>query len=230
MQNYELWFVNNSQNGGQACVYLDSSGVQGNNGEPDILAWMVQGANPNVAVRFLWTLSDCFLWVQDDPRAQQIQAADLTTENTITLSFNDFGFLFQSPTTETGDTLQILMDGSIPVGADAVAGIGLHNAGVYAYSVAPNQTLTFTPSSPPPYRLSFGNYNYTVNDVINPSSLNSPCDISFPANQYVMTATLGQDNAWTVTSGPPVSILAMERIYYEAGKGVVSSAEPPARI
>lgn len=227
-QQYNLWFVNQSVSAGKVCVYQDESNVTFNQADFKILAWILTGANPSVQVNFKWAADYNFTWFDyNSPRTQQIIAASIDTGNSVTFSRNQYGYYFQTPTTsDSSGQLLVQSDKSIPSVNTAVAGIGLHNAGTFAFPAGPNINWVFkpVPDADLKYWISFGSYLFEENDPIDVSSLNSPAKISFPYGVYNMTAVLGSDNKWTIYTGLPAAadgLQISQRVVYEAGKGRV---------
>lgn len=226
---YSLWFVNGSGGAGTACVYLDASGVTTNQGAATLLAWMVQGANDGVWVRFDWQVNYWFLWVQSSPERMQ-RSGPVALGTTIPLTNNSFGLTFGSPSPGTPEVLAIQQDGTIPANGSTLAGIGLHGAGTYALPIGPNKSSQFTPETTPPYRIAFGNLGVAVNDPIDPATFPSqPASVTYPPNVTTMTALLDPQNAWTVSQGAPsvdgvddLGPRGQRIVVYEAGRGAVS--------
>jgi hypothetical protein len=229
VQQYNLWFVNQSSSAGQVCIYQDNGNVTFNQPAPTVLAWMLTSANPSVQVNFKWATDYNFAWFDyDSPRKQQIIGANLNTGNSVTFSLNQYGYYFQTPATiGSSGQLSVQSDGSIPAVNNAVAGIGMHGAGTFAFPAKPNINSIFTPVQDVNlvYWISFGYYSFDVNDRINFSILNKPAKISFPYGVYTMTAILNVQNLWTIHQGQPVTANAKQVLQvtvYEAGKGVLS--------
>lgn len=225
-QQFQLWFGNQSTSGGQAVVYQDPANVIFGGSGLDQLAWMVAGANPNVWVRFSWSIAYGFLWSAASPAvdSQQIVAADLATANGITLSHNTNGFYFGSPkATSPAGSLLIAEDQSVPSTGQTIVGITMSGAGTLATAARPNTNLTFTPAGVAGlgYLLSFGSYNLEVGAVLTPSSLNPPATVVFPQGTTVMTAILGANNGWAVVPGPPAARRVESFVDYRAGVGIV---------
>lgn len=228
---YELWFGNQSGAGGNACVYQPTQNVTLNQGTPDQLAWMVTGANPGVWVRFLWTVSYDFVWIdQAATRSLQIEPADLQTANQITLSYNQYGFLFSAPTAGTPAGTLLIGEGStIPATTRVVTGIGMSKAGTLALPAKSNQNLAFEPVAEASlsYLITFGQYTFGVGDVITPTTLNPPGTVQFDPGVTAMTAIVDTGGGWTVTDGAPpqpmVQDMAMVKTY-RAGVGLLTSS------
>lgn len=230
-QQLELWFGNQSSAGGKVCVYQPTGNATFNGTELDQLAWMVTGANPDVWVRFLWTVDYDFVWIDQGPtRSLQVERADLQGANQTTLSSNQYGFSFSNAVAGTpAGTVLIGEDGSVPVQNNVVAGIGMSGAGTLATPAKPNQNLAFTPVAEASlsYRITFGQYSFDVGDVITPTTLNPSATVSFASGVTVVTATLDASNTWHVSDGVPPdwSSIKNDVTYktYRAGVGLVSS-------
>jgi hypothetical protein len=227
VQQYNLWFVNQSSSAGKVCVYQDNSNVTFNQSDPAVLAWMLTGANPSVQVNFQWATDYDFAWFDyGSPGTQQIIGANLNTDNAVTFRLNQYGYYFQTLTSGSSGQLSVQSDGSIPTVNHAVVGIGMHGAGTFTFPAKPNINSLFTPIQDAnlAYWISFGYYLFEVNDPIDVSILNTSAKISFPYGVYTMTAVLDVQNLWTIYPGPPVTTNA-ERVsqvtVYEAGKGVL---------
>ncbi len=236
-QQYSLWFVNQSGKSGRVCLYQNTSNIVFSISDPEVLAWAVTGANPSVQVKFIWTINYYFAWFNYVlPSSLQLLPADLSTNNSIVLSYNQYGFYFQKPQSETVNQLLISEDDSLPStnNNNAVVGIGMHGAGTFGYPIQPNQKLAFTPAETLSYWISFGQYTFEENDPLTISTLNEPGQIKFPSNVYTMTASLDETNSWTINAGKPAAnfntgkstaefVEPIKIIVYEVGKGIQST-------
>lgn len=232
-QQYNLWFVNQSASAGKVCIYQNINNLPCN-GVSKQLAWMLTGANPSVQVNFIWGADYNFVWFDYDlPETQQITAANVSTGEVINFCKNQYGYYFQTPTTvTTNGQLTIQSEGTIPSVNNTVVGIGMHGAGTFAFNSGPNLDFVFNPVSDANllYWISFGNYSFKVNDVIDISTLNSPGMICFPYGVYTMTAVLNSSNQWNIYPGAPIGAIAksddnkmvtmdIPTVIYEAGRG-----------
>jgi hypothetical protein len=238
-QQYQLWFGNQSSVGGQALVYQDVVNVAFSGSNLLQLAWLVVGANPGVWVRFGWNLSYGFQWQsQSGPaRSYQVVAADPQSANRVVLSHDQNGFVFSTPTASSpSGSLLVAEDPTVPAAAATTTGIAMSGAGTFATPVAPNTTLSFTPTNAAQlvYRITFGSSTFAVGDVVTPSALNPGATVTFPVGVTAMTAVIDSQNTWTVTSGAPQLRLARV-LDYRAGVGIVTpttttaAPEPTAR-
>ncbi|EPL03514.1 hypothetical protein [Pseudomonas sp. CF161] len=206
---YAIWFINNSSSSGNVCVYQDPANVTFNNSDAlQTLAWMVMGANPGTQIQFVWSLSYDLVWFDyDSPLTQQILAAP--PGNQVTLSQNQYGYMFSKPSSGTAGALVIKADATVAPVNNVICGIGLGGAGTFGVKPQPNQTGTFTPCTGAlTYWISFG-YNGATNDVIDPEALNLSQQITFPPGVYSMTALYNLDGTWTLQSGSPIQPASM---------------------
>jgi hypothetical protein len=208
---YTLRVINNSTNFADMCVYQEDPDI----GVPNVLslAWFAKPAQPTTTVVFRWTIDYSFVWSETGTLipgvyfdASQVWPADPSVLGTSSPSKggNQIGFSHPSAgaytftsTPSTGaqkGSLYIKEDSNIPLKRASV-GIGMSGAGTFAVQSQPNLNLTFTPH--PIYYLAAG--TFTQGEVLDIGSVTNPTDIRFPANVYSMTATLGEDNAWSVT-------------------------------
>lgn len=196
---YSLRVFNNSSNTGDTCVYQQDPDLGVANAMP--LAWMAKRGHPQTTIVFRWCVLYDFVWSESGllapgavVDASQTFEADLQNANQITLTFTDgaYTFINQMKGPQPGK-LYVLQDQSIPL-RQACVGIGMSGLGTFVVQAQPNIGLTFTPH--PRYYLTFGEYQQ--GEVLEPSTINNPVEIQYPANIYSMTAILNPDNSWTV--------------------------------
>ena len=227
-QQYTLCFINQSGYAGNACVYQDSGNVVFNQGTPSILAWMVTGANPSVQVNFKWQTDYNFVWFDySATQTQQIIAANIGTGDAVPLSWNNYGYSFLATQAASADQLQIKLGASIPSINNAVAGIGMSGAGIFASPARPNTQSSYLPTVDAKlvYWIAFG-APFVLNKPINLTSLpTNPQQFSFPPGVYIMTAVLNSQNLWSTYPGPPEAKDVQSSgmvIEYFAGQGRVA--------
>lgn len=207
-QHYTLWFVNQSLNGGQVCIYHDAGNIGCNHADMQALAWRVEVANPRVEVCFQWSTDYNFIWFDSErTKTRQIIPAKVSSGSAVSLIRNSYGYDFQtSDEPLVNEKLSIKADASVlPQNSGRVA-IGMDGAGTFALPVRPNTNVIFSPvpDSRLAYWISFGAYALDINDPIDPATLNLPSKFSFPANVTTLTAILNSQNEWTVHTGRPV--------------------------
>lgn len=171
----------------------------------DSVIWLAKYAYPGTQVRFTWDDADyCFVWAGTATVSpgvildvSQVVQAQLTQDNQIDFSYDatnrTFFFSKQQNGPQPG-TLMIRADNTLPVNAVAV-GIGMAGKPSAVLPAQPNMMYSFQPR--PDYRLAFG--NLTQSEIVDPETLPTQA-VSFPPNVYALTATLGEDNQWTVVS------------------------------
>lgn len=226
VQQYDLFFVNNSNTAGKACVYQDAGNISCSDGCPSALAWMVCGANPGVQIDFQWHVQyDCVWFNATAPATQQIKSADVATGTSLALALAQYGYLFTPATPPVPGKLSVLGDYTVPTVNNVLLGIGMSGAGTFAFPAQPNISHGFVPANDGAlaYWLAFGG-DFQVNrpvDQVTPSVL--PIRLCFPAGLFVMTVTLDASNILRLAPGPPpnaalASAPPSVKIVYRAGQ------------
>lgn len=198
-QQYSVKFINNSTNAGDVAIFQ----TQPNQKENNIfsLAWFSKFTNPNVHEKFKWNVDYSFVWSDTGvvkpgiifEGGEEVKA-DLTTANTIQLDYNG-GYYF-TPTSVSGQAgnLYIEQSSNLPL-KQAAVGIGMSNAGTFVKQAQPNMMLEFTPH--PSYWIVFG--DYVQGQVLDTEQITSAVKLEFPPNVYEVTATLNNDNTWSIS-------------------------------
>jgi hypothetical protein len=206
---YTLRVNNNSTNMVDMCTFQKDPNI----GVPNVmsLAWFAKTAWPSTNLAFRWTIDYSFSWSETgelkpgvyfdasqtwpaDPSVDGV-STDRSGGNQIGFSHESNAYRFTStptPGAQTG-SLYIKQDAKIPL-KQASVGIGMAGSGTFAVQSQPNLNLTFTPH--PKYFLAAG--TFTQGEVLDVGSITNPVEIRFPANVFSMTATLNEDNTWTV--------------------------------
>jgi hypothetical protein len=213
---YQLNVVNNApEDTLDFCVFQKPPA----GGPPDVrsLAWLVKKAHPGTTMAFTWTIDYSFIWADTGPllpgvvfTASEHQPADPTsdTANQIHFDYVDDAYEFSQgavPGAAKGG-LYIKESGAIPPGSSASVGIGMSGSGTFAVQARPNMTAAFIPH--PNYWISAG--TFTKGAVIDIDVVTDVQPVNFPEGVYIMTATLDNENRWTVTQGPPPGQAARE--------------------
>lgn len=200
-QNYTVNFVNNSGNSGTAYLFQTDPGLIVP--APASLAWFCYGSNPGVVNTFLWSSQYGMFWSTSATSvtpgliviASQNLPCGLTTNNEVTFSKNNFGYLFENQATGSpSGSIIIMQDNTIPFN-NAVIGIGMSGAGAFAIPAQPNITAIFTPT--PAYWIGFSLQLIQQGTVLDTQATYS-AQIIFPFNMYTCTATLNRNNQWSL--------------------------------
>ncbi|MGF1766830.1 hypothetical protein L4D06_05535 [Enterovibrio makurazakiensis] len=202
-QQYKLHFVNNSTMAGDICVYQKDPNL--NVPEVMSLAWFSKGTNTGTKADFTWNIDYSFIWDETGVLipgvifdASQNKPADLTENNVITLTKNQYGYEFDAQQTgEPSGSLVINQDATIPSNQASV-GIGMSGNGTYAVQAQPNIKATFTPH--PVYWLTFGTFEQ--GQVLDIGQITNKTELKFPPNVYEMYAELTADNKINVSETP----------------------------
>jgi len=195
---YKINFFNHSSNAGTMMVFQKDQNI-GVDGVMS-LAWFTKYMYPTTYGFFDWTIDYNFVWSETGELkpgvnflASQSPIADLSTANSITLTYDKaYNFVNQTAGTPQG-SLYIKEDGTIPL-KEASVGIGMSGAGTFAVQAQPNMNLTFTPH--PEYWVAFGNYD--KGEVLNTQEMTNCSPVEFPPGIYTMDAILNKDNSWTI--------------------------------
>jgi len=197
---YSLIFQNQSTNQGSGCVYQEDPNLA----LPNVLslAWFSKVAAPNTNITFQWTIDYSFVWAETGLlipgvmfMAGQTVPADLSTTNSITLSYIGSAYQFANQTAgANAGSLYIREDNTVPLKMASV-GIGMSGSGTFAVQAQPNYNLIFTPH--PKYYITFG--NFAKGQVMDTTSVTNKAEIAFPPGVTSMTAILGADNSWKVS-------------------------------
>ncbi|MFT9847677.1 hypothetical protein [Aneurinibacillus sp. REN35] len=199
-QQYSVVFVNHSSNSGSACVFQQDPNLATHNAMS--LAWFTKFNYPNTKVLFKWNIDYSFVWSETGVLvpgvqfiANEVLPADLTKNNSVTLSHEGGAYTFtnQKTASSSAGSLVINEDGTIPL-KQASVGIGMSGNGTFAVQAQPNQILTFTPH--PKYYIAFG--SFSEGEVLDIDQMSQSAEIAFQPNVYSMTAILNQDNSWTI--------------------------------
>lgn len=200
---YTVIFKNESVNVGDACIYqhdpdMDAYDVMS-------LAWLVKGSAPTTTVAFDWTIDYCFAWdemgelvpgvVFDAAQIWDADPSGITGDNCVTFSMLDGDIYTFEKSRFCGEdgNLYIYGDRSLPV-KQAAVGIGMSGSPTYVTPAQPNWQWVYTPK--PMYWITFGTFE--PGEVLDVESISHKAQIHFPPNVYSMTATLNEDNTWTV--------------------------------
>lgn len=203
MTQYSLLFVNNSTVEGNVCVYQRDPG-QSKDVNLYSLAWFTQGVRPGNQAQFYWEINYSYVWSQTGVLkpgitflAQGFVKTDPGNEhiNSIGFNKNEYGYSFvpTSKTTPEG-MMGLYTDASVP-NDEASVGVAMSGSGTFAYAAKTNMTYTFQPH--PEYWITFGDYH--KGQVMDVNIATETAKIAYPKNIYAMTATLNEDNTFTVS-------------------------------
>ncbi|HEY8927759.1 MAG TPA: hypothetical protein VIM55_01110 [Mucilaginibacter sp.] len=202
MATYTINFVNNSNSGGNFCVFQQNH----NSPNPGVfsLAWLSQFANPHSKLPISWNTDSYFFWAKTGAlapgvifNAGEALQAGMTENNEVTLTKRDGNYKFTGLQTwfQQG-TLRVTSDANTAINQASV-GIGMSGSGTFAVQAQPNMTFHFSPAVD--YWVTFGDFKQ--GQVLNPSDLGRAVKIDFPHGIFSMNATLNPDNTWTITPG-----------------------------
>jgi hypothetical protein len=199
---YSLTVQNNSSNATNLAVYQTDPDLN----VPNVfsLAWFAKYAYPTTTVTFTWDQSSQLMWSQTGSLVpgitfQAAQSLDVNPADqgqnsaTLTNANGAFQFVQGQGSSAPAGSVGVTMDGTISLDTASIA-FGQSGAPVFAAQAQPNYNVVFTPH--PNYWLTFGPYQQ--GQVLDVGQITNNVQIPFPPGVTSMTATLNQDNTWTV--------------------------------
>ena len=168
------------------------------------LAWFASPFRiaPGNSITFSWSIDYSFVWgstgeLQPGVRfnASGVVPAELTGKNLTTFTVIDGAPQFEPPTTggERG-SLTINEDVSVP-NQGFSTGIGMSGQGTFVQQALQNTTQIYTPI--PKYFVAAGT-QIQMGQVLT-STVTMDAEVEFPPNVFKLTATLGDDNLWSIS-------------------------------
>lgn len=204
---YTVTVTNNSAGLADFCVYQSTESPQVPNAKS--LAWLTRSAPPSSAVRFNWNLDYSFVWGNGTPapgsvfQPGQVLSADPTVraEQQAELDYAAGQYLLarnRFVADPQPGNLYIRELSSLPIGDDALVGIGMSGAGTHVVPTLPNQNLVF--AARPTYFIAAG--TFAQGEVLDVEEVTGgSAALSFPPGVFELAATLNADNTWTVRPG-----------------------------
>ncbi|RKH07900.1 protein rhiA [Corallococcus carmarthensis] len=168
------------------------------------LAWLASPYKivPKAQITFKWQVNYTFLWAQTgvlQPGVSFVAGmsidADPAAGDTTQFSVNPGPNLTPAQPGGGLGTLTIYDQSDVPNSQFSV-GIGMGDAGTFATQAGTNLKHVFTPT--PSYWVAAG-IDQKVGTVLDIQTVTQTAPIIYPANVYSLTATLQNDNTWTVT-------------------------------
>lgn len=213
MATYSLTFHNRSTNNSTFILYQKDPNPS--SGEYS-LAWFAVSTLQNMSAKFEWGTTYGFVQAQLGElspgvvfNTAQNLPADLSTSNAVTLALK--GGVLQFSDQRSGPvagSLAITNAASVPLGFVA-EGIGMSDQPLFVVQGQPNMEVQFTPE--PEYWIAFG--DFVQGEVLDSNVMfgatasqtkqiyGLPIQVPYPTGVYAMTATLDQDNSWTIAEG-----------------------------
>lgn len=165
------------------------------------LAWLSKGSNPGTMLKFSWSDDYNFVWSECGQlkpgiifNASQTIPTDLKTNNKVTFTKNEFGYLFTDQITESISAGKLVIEESgLILGGGASVGIGMSGSPIFVWESEPNSKLVIEPKVE--YWLTYGSYQQ--GEVLNVQQLvDKSTKIDFPINTYNAEVTLNSNNTW----------------------------------
>jgi rhizosphere induced protein len=192
------------------------------------LAWLTQQINANNHYVFTWDLTWGFAWAAQGTEAGYQWAGggtlpadpNSTTDSKAEFSYNGDFQLVPAPSTPTGDKLWIVDSATVPLPTKNPSSVAVTLGGSTACvtNAGPNLFQTFTLH--PTYYIDAG--DYVKGQMVDGDSVTAFQELEFSGGSTALTATLNEDNTWTVGNSSEVDFSA--RL---GGRNVVGNGEWP---
>jgi hypothetical protein len=179
------------------------------------LVWLAQQIDQSNSYLFEWELTWGFTWsaagrrggvdwsgrgsLPADPSVDERCAATLDYDGDFKLAAADG--------TEDGERLTVACTARVPL-PDTVAstaGVSLSGEPAFAVAAGPNLQLAF-PLPSASYYVGFGTGTYVGGQPLDVEALQSLQELDYDGTVTDLTATLQQDNTWSVADGRPASV------------------------
>lgn len=197
---YRLTCKNESMCNGTFCVYQT---MPDQNDNIFSLAWFAKQVYPGVTVDFRWYVDYCVSWSETGVLLPGVRYAESqiidadpssTAKNSFDFSMKNEEYTFQnSSTSKNTGNIEIRCSNNIP-NRNASIGIGMNGKTAFATQALVNNNFIFIPKVR--YWLVFGRYQ--SGEVMDVNRLSNAIEIKYSPNEYAITATLGEDNRWTL--------------------------------
>lgn len=175
------------------------------------LAWLTQQINATNKYVFTWDITWGFAWAAQGTSAGYQWAGSGTlpadpnssTESKAEFSYNGDFQLTPATSTPTGDTLWIVDSPTVPLPSKQPSSVAVTLGGspASATNAGPNLFQTYTLH--PTYYIDAG--NYVKGQMVDGDSVTSFQELSYTGGNTALTATLNQDNTWTVGNSAEVN-------------------------
>jgi hypothetical protein len=206
--DYTLYVKNNTATGvTEFCVYQPAPDPQ------TTMAWHVAKVAAGVAPPVSWPDDLDFVWIETDKigdaTVTEWQSLPASTTDPgpsqAVLDFTDGAFIIaagQADPNPVAGTLYVATTAAVPGGL-ALVGIGRSGRPLFTVAAEPSVVTAFTPHAV--YRVAAAAPGtFTEGDVLPIGEVTQCVDVTFQANESVMTATW-DGFTWTVSQGPPVT-------------------------
>jgi hypothetical protein len=211
VNSYSLTVINNSEQQKPTFALFATLPVDSSNASL-ALAWITQQIDTHNHYTFTWNIEWGFAWAGQgtdegvqwsaggslpaDPLSSNGCAAELAYDNDFSLT--------PSPHAATGDKLWITDAPTVPVPSKQACSVGvsLNGSPACVIDAGPNLTQTFTLH--PTYYIDAG--EYATGQMVDGSSVTAFQKVAFANGVYALTATLNQDNTWSMKPTAEVNI------------------------
>lgn len=179
------------------------------------LAWLTQQINAHNQYVFTWDITWGFAWAAQGTAAGYQWSGggtlpadpNSTTQSKADFSYNGDFQLSPAASTPSGDTLWIVDSPTIPLPSKKPSSVAVTLGGNSACvtNAGPNLFQTFTLH--PTYYIDAG--DYVKGQMVDGSSVSAFQELEFSGGSTALTATLNEDNTWTVGNSSEVDFAAV---------------------
>jgi rhizosphere induced protein len=201
---YSLKCINSSTQNWTFYIYQRMA-EQSNNGIYS-LVWMISPykVGPSAFITFVWSLDYSFFWFDTGSLQQGIVplmggsiSATLNSNNSTTFNITNNTPGFSIPTAGSPSNQFLIMGGNSIPNSTFSTGIGISNSATFLMQTYVNTPQTFNANQS--IYVAATTTQIQVTETLNQNTINNTTMVTFPINTYNLTATLGEDNLWTIS-------------------------------
>ncbi|MDO5969867.1 hypothetical protein Q4Q35_08605 [Flavivirga aquimarina] len=169
------------------------------------LVWMISPYKIGLQsfITFTWSLNDSFWWLntgklQADviPKSGGSVSASLTSNNSTTFNIENNTPQFSTPVSGTPSDAFLIMGGNNIPNFTFSTGIGMSNFATCIKQTYVNTSQEFDSNTT--YWVAATTSQKQVSETLSLTNISNTETFSFPLNTYNLTATLGEDNIWSI--------------------------------
>ena len=200
-QKYKLTINNEGNRDWKFYVYQKAP----NRRQPDefSLAWLVSPylLRKHAQVEFEWSLEYAFIWNKSGKLKPGVTVVTSGKQECSPSGYNATIFKAEpapglsKPTKEAKSGMLLIKDDGDVAPDTFAVGIGMSGTGTFLQQAGPSLIHQFIPT--PSYWVAAG-IDVKVGSVLDIQSITPTSEVRFPPNVYSMTATLTQDNTWSI--------------------------------
>ena len=198
--SYSINVINNGNQPWKFLVYQQPPSIT--NGL--CLAWLTSPYRIAVKdqISFNWNLKYSFVWANTGVvrpgvtfKATGVKDCDPNSKNLTDFTYENDTPQLSEPTVGGNPGSLTIKDGNTVPSQTFAVGVGMSGKGTFVVNAGPNLTHIFTPE--PKYFVLAAD-EVTEGEVMDIETITNPGELEFPPNVYSLTATLKEDNTWSI--------------------------------